>query len=503
MYFESLLSLITQFGIRALPTPLEKRDFPNIKHWSSLLDQKKVASKRFEERETQLGFFDLQIPKVTNTSQHNRKLSLILDLDQTLVHAMKMTELFSDIIGPYLATAAVGGNQAMNYFETFVIKNFLQTCNPKYIESFTSRIDFSSDSMTPPYVSKTDTKGTYLVGEQRQLLVTWLDGEMYFIKLRPGVRQFVRDLAEIYELHIYTKANRNYLNFLINELDPCGKLFSSAVARDDSPDLDVELKVLNRVCCRPVSEIVVFDDRVDIWTDSPTNVIRAQPYNFLTYKKISVVKALEEIIHASPSPTASSTSIAWDFDCHLHYMKDLLQRIHAEYLKAECMQPVTQIITKIRKDVLSGMTVMFTGFTDLGSFMKETEEYGAVCRMNGLLPEDIERSQESDRVVLVAAKHTKRVYDTKKEHPSVRVVHGAWLDHVRATWSIPDLAIFDHIRFRVNPDGSFGSMDNWEVLWIAANQHLNNLSVESSSITGAMSVVSSSTNRDLKKRRRD
>ena len=168
------------------------------------------------------------------------------------------------------------------------------------------------------------------------------------------------------------------------------------------------------------------------------------------------------------------------------------------------MHPVTQILSRIRKSVLLGMVVTFTGFTDIGGFMRETEEYGATCRMNGLLPEDIELvDSSSNKVVLVAAKHTKRVYDTKKESPLVKVVHGAWLDHVRATWTVPDLTIFDHIRFRVNPDGSFGSMDNWEVLWIAANQHLSNANIDNTSSSAAMSVVSASTNRDAKKRRRD
>ena len=490
--------MITQFGISAIPTPIHKKDFPNVK-WNT----QSKASKTFQTKETQLGFYDLQIPKTTNTSQHNRKLSLILDLDQTLVHATKMTELFSDIIGPYLATLAVGGTPVVNNFENFVVHNFVPTCNPKYIECFTTRISFSSDSLTPPYGSKEGGKRDGM-NEPRQLLVTWLDGEMYFIKLRPGLRRFLRELAEIYELHIYTKANRNYLNFLINELDPCGQLFSSAVARDDSPDLDVELKILNRVCCRPVSEIVVFDDRVDIWADSPGNVVRAQPYNFLTYKKIAVVKALEDILYVSSSPTASCTSVALDFDCHLFYMKDVLKRVHEEYTKFKCMQPVTQILSRIRKNVLSGTIVTFTGFTDLGGFMRETEEYGATCRMNGLLPEDLELAESSNnKVVLVAAKHTKRVYDTKKECPKVRVVHGAWIDHVRATWTTPDMNIFDHIRFRVNPDGSFGSMDNWEVLWIAANQQLSNTNIDNVSNSGAMSVVSASTHRDVKKRRKD
>jgi len=489
--------MMNRWNLKPLTTPVYSVDFPSIENFSRIAGKSEqagaaAASSAPIDRETQLGFYDLQIPKSTATSHHERKLSLILDLDQTLVHATKMTEMFSDIIAPYLAAAATAA-PPMNVFENFVINNFLKTCNPKYIESFTSRVEFSADSMVPPVPGMVAHAAG---GEPRQLLVTWLEGEMYFIKLRPGLRQFLYELSQIYALHIYTKANRNYLNFLINELDPCGKLFASAVARDDSPDLDVELKEINRVCCRPVDQIVVFDDRVDIWTDSQNNVIRAQPYNFLSHRKISVIKALEDIVNVSQSPVATHSAVALDFDCHLHYMKDILTRVHAEYMQKNCKTPVTQILSSLRRSILGGLTVMFTGFTDLSSFIKEAEDFGATCRANGLLPEDTEKAVENpDKFVLVAAKHTKRVYDTKKESPFVKILHGAWLDHVRATWTLPELSMFDHIRFRVNPDGTFGAMDNWEVAWIAANQ-----SDTLGGISSAMSVVSS--NRDMKKRRR-
>ena len=47
-----------------------------------------------------------------------------------------------------------------------------------------------------------------------------------------------------------------------------------------------------------------------------------------------------------------------------------------------------------------------------------------------------------------------------------------------------------HGRFRVNADGTFGIMDNWEVAWIAKNSDFSN----------ASDIPASS--RDLKKRRR-
>ena len=426
-------------------TPISPSDFPHL-NWA--LAEKGSDNSKIEliTRETQLGFYDLQIPCATTSARHDRKLSLILDLDQTLVHAMKLSELFADMLSPV---------RVLTEPEQFMLSQFIGTDNPKLIEGFTSRIQFSANSLVAP-----------ADGEPRQLLVTRLDNEMYLIKLRPGLRQFLKELAVLYELHIYTKANRNYLNFLINELDPLGKLFTSAVARDDSPDLDTDLKILNRVCCRDMKEVIVFDDRVDVWNETPNNVVRAEPYNFLAIHRFAVIKALSDLVIASKDPLATATAVAVDYDCHLLHMKDVLVRIFDEYVKSG-KSPAPEIVSRVRKQVLAGYSLQFSGFTDLQGLIKEAEDFGAICKTGiaGVSADD----DESTTSVMVAAKHTKRVYDTKKEYPSAKIVHWSWLEHAKATWKAPSVSVFDHGRFRMDDAGVYLAIDHWEVVWIAAN----------------------------------
>jgi FCP1-like phosphatase family protein len=401
---------------------------------------------------TQLGFYDLQIPCATKNSRHDRKLSLVLDLDQTLVHAMKLGELMSDLLVP---------GRLHSEAETFLLSNFFNNGNPKYVEAFTNRVEFTASSLISPAKDMTN--------EPRQLLVTCLDNELYFIKLRPGLRQFLAALAPLYELHIYTKANRNYLNFIMNELDPLGKLFSSAVARDDSPDLDTDMKILDRVCCRDLKEVIIFDDRVDVWNQTPGNVIRAQPYNFLSLKKYTVIKALEELVVSSRDPHAETTAVAIDYDCHLFYMKDLLIRVFNKFVSTNPPMPSYQILSQMKKHVLSGVGVQFTGFNDVQTLIKEAEDFGATCKLGQFGGDEIQYDDSDDIQVLVAAKHTKRLYDTKKESPKTRVVHWSWVEHVKATWEVANVSMFDHARFRMDEAGVYGAMDNWEVAWLAAS----------------------------------
>lgn len=435
--------LSKQIVLRA--SPVTKADFPELNWRVCDVEGEKSnsASSADVSRETQLGFYDLQIPCATTNARHDRKLSLVLDLDQTLVHAVKVVELFSDVMAGQLHSVA----------ESFIGSNFLDCDNPNLIQSFTIRIEFKGSSLDAP-------------NERRQLLCTRLDGEMYLIKLRPGLREFLHALAAKYELHIYTKANRNYLNFLLYELDPVGKLFTSAVARDDSPDLDTDLKILDRVCCRNMKEVVVFDDRVDVWNETPNNVVRAQPYNYLQHRRTAVIKGLEELIAASRSPTHTSTATVTDYDGHLYAMKDVLETIFDQYVAAGEKIPVPEIIKKVRQEVLKGVKLQFTGFTEALSHMKEAEEFGATCSAI---------DDSSDDTILVAAKHTKRVYDLSKSKSSgASIVHWSWMEHVRSTWSQPSLSVFDLHRFRVDSTGVYAPIDDWEVSWIASTaEHKN------------------------------
>ena len=440
--------LAETISVRA--SPISPVDFPHL-DWSVAEISEADSTSASAPGITQLGFYDLQIPCATTRSRHDRKLSLVLDLDQTLVHAVKLGELMSDLLLP---------GRMHSEAETFLVSNFFNNDNPKFIEAFTSRIQFSNSSLMSPMKN--------MNSEPRQLVVTWLEGEMYLIKLRPGLRQFLKELSEHYELHIYTKANRNYLNFLINELDPLGKMFASAVARDDSPDLDTDLKILDRVCCRDMKEVIIFDDRLDVWNETPGNVIRAQPYNFLSVKKYAVIKALEELVVVSKDPTADNPAVALDYDCHLYYMKDLLLRVFESYTQEGGKVPSFKVLSNIKNRVLKGISIQFTGFNDMQAMVKDTEEFGATCKTGQLAIDDISVPNDEKQQVLVAAKHTKRVYDAKKENPGIRIVHWSWLEHVKATWLLPSLSIFDHAQFRMDESGAFGAMDNWEVVWLAA-----------------------------------
>ncbi|KAI8848621.1 HAD-like domain-containing protein [Chytridium lagenaria] len=64
---------------------------------------------------------------------------------------------------------------------------------------------------------------------------------IYYIKLRPGTREFLERMNAIYELHIYTMGTKNYAKAVAQILDPDGKYFQDRIlSRDDSGSFHIK-----------------------------------------------------------------------------------------------------------------------------------------------------------------------------------------------------------------------------------------------------------------------
>ena len=57
----------------------------------------------------------------------------------------------------------------------------------------------------------------------------------HYIKLRPGTFEFLEEMNKIYEMHIYTHGSRNYAEAVAKSIDPTRKYFGTRIlSRDDS-----------------------------------------------------------------------------------------------------------------------------------------------------------------------------------------------------------------------------------------------------------------------------
>jgi RNA polymerase II subunit A-like phosphatase len=156
-----------------------------------------------------------------------RKLSLVVDLDQTIIHA---------------------------------------TVDPTVAE-------WQKDPSNPNYDAVKDVRAFQLIDDGPGGRGCW-----YYIKLRPGLEQFLEEITKKYELHIYTMGTRAYAQNIAKIVDPDQRFFGDRIlSRDESGSLTI--KNLQRIFPVDTDMVVIIDDRGDVWQWSP-NLIKVTPYDF-------------------------------------------------------------------------------------------------------------------------------------------------------------------------------------------------------------------------------
>ncbi|KAJ3084018.1 Carboxy-terminal domain (CTD) phosphatase, partial [Quaeritorhiza haematococci] len=120
---------------------------------------------------------------------------------------------------------------------------------------------------------------------------------VYYIKLRPGTRQFLQEMSKLFEMHIYTMGTRNYAQAVASIIDPNKDLFKERIlSRDESGSFAV--KSIQRLFPCDQSMVLVVDDRADIW-QWPPNLIKVNPYDFFVG-----IGDINEPIYAASQATA-------------------------------------------------------------------------------------------------------------------------------------------------------------------------------------------------------
>ncbi|KIJ57127.1 hypothetical protein M422DRAFT_198518 [Sphaerobolus stellatus SS14] len=192
------------------------------------------------------------------TAEHllkSRKLSLIVDLDQTIVHAT-VDPTVGDWITEGEAWEARRKDGGPSSGEDDVNPNWEAL---KDVKKFT----LAPEGVTPRsrFHPKIDIQGC-----------------MYYIKPRPGLLEFLEKMNNKYEMHVYTMGTRAYAEAVCAALDPQGTIFGNRIlSRDESGSLTQ--KSLQRLFPCDTSMVVIIDDRADVWEWSP-NLLKVRPYDF-------------------------------------------------------------------------------------------------------------------------------------------------------------------------------------------------------------------------------
>ncbi|THH02377.1 hypothetical protein EW145_g6760 [Phellinidium pouzarii] len=217
-----------------------------------------------------------------------RKLSLIVDLDQTIVHAT-----VDPTVGDWIA-------EGESWEERNARRQAKKNAeNDVSGENGSENSDASSDEedeeeVNPNWEALKDVKKFRLPADNFNAPRTrWKDkskdkgiqndGCLYYVKPRPGWQEFLSSVATKYEMHVYTMGTRAYAEEVCAAIDPDGHLFGGRIlSRDESGSRHLKRltqKSLRRLFPCDTSMVVIIDDRADVWEWSP-NLIKVVPYDF-------------------------------------------------------------------------------------------------------------------------------------------------------------------------------------------------------------------------------
>ncbi|KAF9544764.1 Carboxy-terminal domain (CTD) phosphatase [Mortierella hygrophila] len=132
----------------------------------------------------------------------------------------------------------------------------------------------------------------------------------YYIKLRPHLERFLQKVAAIYELHIYTMGTRNYASAVAKAIDPDGKFFSQRILSRDE-NLNMTQKSIERLFPCDTSMVVVIDDRADVWQYSP-NLVKVHPYEYFVGAgdiNAGHLPKQDTVVKSEPTPSTGAAPI--------------------------------------------------------------------------------------------------------------------------------------------------------------------------------------------------
>ncbi|KAK6516679.1 RNA polymerase II [Arthrobotrys conoides] len=133
--------------------------------------------------------------------------------------------------------------------------------------------EWRDDPSNPNYHAVKDVEAFQLLDEGAGGRGCW-----YYVKLRPGLKRFLSNISKLYECHIYTMGTRAYAMSIAKIVDPEGSIFGERIlSRDESGSLTS--KSLERLFPVDTKMVVIIDDRGDVWKWSD-NLIKVTPYDF-------------------------------------------------------------------------------------------------------------------------------------------------------------------------------------------------------------------------------
>mgnify|MGYP001271066465 CR=1 FL=1 len=105
-----------------------------------------------------------------------------------------------------------------------------------------------------------------------QVVTLTVQNVQFEMRLRPGVRAFLKEMASLFCVHLYTLGSREYVQQALRHIDPTHEVFQPGQVLAWNPALDRTTKTLQRLLCVPELVLIV-DDSPIAWANHLSNLI--------------------------------------------------------------------------------------------------------------------------------------------------------------------------------------------------------------------------------------
>ncbi|KAK6589396.1 NLI interacting factor [Cryptosporidium xiaoi] len=284
----------------------------------------------------------------------------------------------------------------------------------------------------------------------------------YYLKLRPGVREFLNTISPYYIMGICTNATREYADVIRAVLDPNRDKFGDRIVARETIDGRDTQKDFRKICTDVETRaIVLLDDRSDVWDASlESQVVKAQTYEYFEQRREALkshypplsstassvstnVSAPGDILSAALSSLSNASggnSIA-DYDRHLDYLIRVFKELHTRFFRNPETATVGEILTKMRSEILENCILCFTGFlkADEKPVVKglpynwgdsQIDAELAATRLGAKIEENLDQFSTH----LIVQKTNTAKFHQAKNNPNVKIVHTLWLWACDGQW---------------------------------------------------------------------
>ena len=251
----------------------------------------------------------------------------------------------------------------------------------------------------------------------------------FFTKLRPHVFEFLEEVSHICQPYVYTMGDKAYAKEMVKLIDPEGKIFHGRViSNNDSTSSHV--KDLYIVLGGETSAVIV-DDTERVWPANHGNLIRLDRYHFFPSSAASFQQKGQSVMERSMVDEGELGSMG--ARAVLLDVLAVIQSAHRSYFKHTSIEEESDVRTLLVKPdridlPLSGVKFVMSGVTPLSDRNPERHPLRLLASTLGAeFVSSIERDGNSVTHVIARSSGTDKVKWAKKTGGRVLIVEPSWL----------------------------------------------------------------------------